>query len=700
MFSNIENNITRPLNLFTQEIEKMKKGELILEDILSNNDIVQDIKTNANSQFFHFFTNDIILKLIDYSLKMPKSDDHKIGYQYPFNATEILCSNCPGIQDRLMTGENNDIIEDGNNIEKENIIEEIKKNENENGIINNDNIKEENKTINILNDDSENNKEKELNDDIHKENNENKLGENKNNQIIIKDENIEKKIKTKNISNTNKYIIIDYLFNFLNDSNSENNSNYILVGYFCKILNNLIDIQSDKIINYIYDYQNKENLDFLSILIKKMNFNSICETIQKILLYNNQKMINLENKKILFIQNILKELQNTQDNKKIYFICNTISKSIANKSFFNFFMKNINLVKMLFDIIDCDKKNGNGDKNKSILQLFTKINENILKNFEKKFTPDIYQDNQIDYTHILGDDANNIIDEDQNYIAKIEYSIKDILKILFDILKNNELYFLNDLYDDNINDNNKNNNIDEFMATYERKQKKMGIKKLLQIEYLRSLLDLLVNSYVFNYHKKEIKELIDILNKKKLFYSLHQIFFNFPFCNIFQIYYCQIIDIITNIYTPDYIVENFLKTENKSLISDIIENMLEKTEFIFNSKRNALNPCLIYEVNILNQLMNCNNDSIQNIIEEDKDLKVFNEVLADNLNKIIKMQLLYNENNEQETMDNETELLDNKSFFFGTKNIFDIINEGKNRYKIYKCGGDYKNILNEEKDKT
>ena len=47
---------------FTQEIEKMKNGELLLEDILNNNDIAQDLKTNTKSEFLSFLTNDIIFK--------------------------------------------------------------------------------------------------------------------------------------------------------------------------------------------------------------------------------------------------------------------------------------------------------------------------------------------------------------------------------------------------------------------------------------------------------------------------------------------------------------------------------------------------------------------------------------------------------------------------------------------------------------
>ena len=281
--------------------------------------------------------------------------------------------------------------------------------------------------------------------------------------------------------------------------------------------------------------------------------------------------------------------------------------------------------------------------------------------------------------------------------------IRDILKILFNILKQNEFNFLNDLlcFKKNL-----------FISTYEQKQKKLGMKKLLEVEYIRSLLDLLVNSYASNLYKKDIKELVLILNKKNIFYSLHQIFFNFPFCNIFQIYYSQIVDIITNIYTPDYLANYFIlnnkeeenkkesnNKQNNNLISFIIMHIMNKSQFIYNSKRIALNPCLTYEINILNQLINCNNDTIQSISEENKDLLVFNEVLSGDLNSILKSKLLYNENNEIE-IGEEIPEKNEYSFDFKNKNLYDIINERKQIYYIYKQGGDYKKVLNEKDKKS
>ena len=83
-------------------IEKMKKGELTIENILEEDDIIQDLKSNPNSQFLSLISNEAIRKLIDYATKLPASDDQKVGHKFPFNAAELLCADNSGIQDRLM----------------------------------------------------------------------------------------------------------------------------------------------------------------------------------------------------------------------------------------------------------------------------------------------------------------------------------------------------------------------------------------------------------------------------------------------------------------------------------------------------------------------------------------------------------------------------------------------------------------------
>ncbi len=83
-------------------IEKMKRGELTLELILEEDEIIQDLKTNPNSQFINMLSDEAIRKLIDYSTKMPKSNDKNVGFKYPFNATEILCCDNNAVMERIM----------------------------------------------------------------------------------------------------------------------------------------------------------------------------------------------------------------------------------------------------------------------------------------------------------------------------------------------------------------------------------------------------------------------------------------------------------------------------------------------------------------------------------------------------------------------------------------------------------------------
>ena len=77
---------------------KLRNNELTLENILEEDEIINDLKFNTESEFLNFITEDKIKKLIDYSTKLPISDTYDIGYKYPFNATEVLCSENENLQ--------------------------------------------------------------------------------------------------------------------------------------------------------------------------------------------------------------------------------------------------------------------------------------------------------------------------------------------------------------------------------------------------------------------------------------------------------------------------------------------------------------------------------------------------------------------------------------------------------------------------
>ena len=205
-----------------QFIEKLEKGKLTLEDILKEDIIMQDIKTNNNSKFIDFLTNEKIKKLIDYSTKFPSQDDHNIGYKYPFNATEILClDNNINFQNIFLTEKiykSNEDLDDKEaikKIQKGGFIFELFNAINKNNLITkNGNKKEEQEDENEDDDESEEDEEEEKKSE-------------ENEKIGKKDEKREENQKI-------IYENVDYLLNFLKESD-KTKENYVLVGYFYKI---------------------------------------------------------------------------------------------------------------------------------------------------------------------------------------------------------------------------------------------------------------------------------------------------------------------------------------------------------------------------------------------------------------------------------------------------------------------------------
>ena len=105
-----------PTHQFPTFLEKMKNNELSLENILEEEEIMKDLIYHDNSQFVEMLNFGNIRKLIDYSTKLPISDEPKIGYRYPFHSTKILCSDNNSIIDRIM---NETSLEDDYEVEDE-----------------------------------------------------------------------------------------------------------------------------------------------------------------------------------------------------------------------------------------------------------------------------------------------------------------------------------------------------------------------------------------------------------------------------------------------------------------------------------------------------------------------------------------------------------------------------------------------------
>ena len=892
------------LNL-SKHIEKLKNNQLTIENVLEEEDIIQDLKLNSNSQFLSILSNEAIRKLIDYATRMPSSDDQKIGHKYPFNATEILCADNSSIQERIMNelqykeSEFYEDLKEGKDDKENKGDEKVEKKEekegeeNKNEEKNTGEKKEEkkeageqkpqinfvsaiNNSINALNNaknEEEKNKENEnesnettekpkeetqkdeetkleekkeeakpeepkqeeakkeepkpeeqkpeeqkpeeqkpeeqkpeeqkpeeakkeekpeevkkqettedskqeekkeepkpeepkqekkeeeskpeesktetaQTDKLDKkpeegkeetkpeevkeetkpkeEQDQTKKDEVKPEEIKLEENETEEEAKKENenededddeekgqhkhfpkedeeddnqkeneenedsekeddVKTVTIYDNIDYLFDFLKQS-KETVTNHVLVGYFYKILNHLISSQSSKIVQYIFDYPKKSKFDVLDSIVVNLNRKSMGSIVNKLLLFSDEG-IELNDKKMLLVQRMLEELEKCTEKDKYECICEVLASTLTNKTFYISLMNNQKLVELLFSLLE--KSVDNPKKLISIINLLIKVNENVLKNFSSTCTKNLTPENPLDFMSLFNYDNSYPLDEKQINKEEMDEINKNVLLSLFNTLKKTEFKFLEDLgvY---------NQDNEEFLTTYQQKQKKIGMKKLAQIEFLRTILDIFVNSYYNKFHETEIEELIKIIKDKNIFYNCHKLFFDFPFSNIYQAYYNQIIEIVMNQNAPECLVEYFFKYSDekgeKNLVTDLMEHFFNNMKFTFNSSNKSFNPCFSYEITLLNKINQTDNEHLKNLFNEDNNLKVFDEVLGEEINHIFNQKLLLTDTLGANLGTEEEKPLPT----FGKANFLEILEEDTNIYNIYKEGGNYKTKLEEK----
>ena len=892
------------LTILQPFIDKMEKGELTLENILEEDEIVQDLKTNPNSKFIGMLTDKAIRQLIDYATRIPKSDDKNVGYKYPFNATEILCCENKSVIERIMNekkmGERSDEEEDekdegekeksgGDNVDDEKNDEEneefieVKEEENKEPIQEKQQEKEmknegepekqkieqtQEKTDNEKPDkevtSEENNKEvkteqvKKENEKQESENiNEDKKEESKPEEVKKDEKNVEpeqsqkekkpeeaqkegdvskksdetkqqveetkeneKKLEAKNeeinkpeetpkeeskkeqeqneseqknveiqekenkeekeekkeeaekteekkeeekkepkleedqppVSTSEKekeqkpeedesqkkeeenieepkqedndnqkneeekeeeqekedeepqkdgtviYDNVDYLLKFLNES-EETKSNYVLVGYFYKILNHLINSQSTTLIQYLFDYPKKNEFDVLGLIIKNMKRKSMGELVNKLLLFQDSSYIeDFLPKKFELLEKILEELKETNEEDKFECICSTLESVFYNKNFFIEFMKETKFLDSLYDILE--KSLENPKKLSAVLRLLINVHENILKNEDERITISVTQENPMDFLSMLNG-AYGLEETNQKEVnPELQKFVDDANKNLISLLKKCNFNFINDLDDFSSKENS------EFMSTYQIPQKKLGMKKLLQIEFFRSILDILVNAYS-KFDEQEIKDsIINIINsaqEKKIFWKMHKLFFDFPFCNLYQSFYLQIFDIILNQYSPKELIDyTFIEKDGeneKNLIQIFIDKVINEMQFKFSSERISFHPNYSFEVTILNKIIASTNEYVKEFIKDNKNLTAFDQILGKEIDTIFNQKLLLDAEKDIQIGPNiGIEKEETPLQYFGKKNFMELLEQDNSIYSVYLKGEDYETLLNEKKE--
>ena len=222
-------------------------------------------------------------------------------------------------------------------------------------------------------------------------------------------------------------------------------------------------------------------------------------------------------------------------------------------------MKDPKYLDMMYTILE--KSQNQSRKLVAVLKLFINIHENILKNEDKRSTVSVAQENPMDFLSLFNGGYGLEETSQKEANPEIEQIVDKVFTNLITLIDKNNFNFLNDLDDYSQPENS------EFMTTYQKKQKRLGMKKLSQIEFFRTILDILVNAYA-KYKAQPIGEsIINIINKaqkKKLFWKMHKLFFDFPFCNLYQTFYSQILDIILNENSPESLIKyTFIEEEGE-----------------------------------------------------------------------------------------------------------------------------------------
>jgi hypothetical protein len=284
---------------------------------------------------------------------------------------------------------------------------------------------------------------------------------------------------------------------------------------------------------------------------------------------------------------------------------------------------------------------------------------------------------------------------------ELQQIVEKLIQNLITLIEKSKFNFMNDFDDYSSPENS------EFMSTYQISQKKLGMKKLAQLEFFRTILDLLINAYAkFDVEsvRESIKNIINNAQEKKLFWKMHKLFFDFPFCNLYQSLYFQIFDIILNDHCPEELVKNvFIEKEGdnkKNIIEIFIDKVIKEMEFKYTSGRISFHPNYSFEVSILNKINASNNEYIKALCNDSKNLIAFDKILGQEIDTIFNQKLLLNPEKDIQMGPNiPLEKEEAPLKYFGKKNFMELLEENNSIYSIYLKGDDYEPILEEKKQR-
>ena len=503
------------------------------------------------------------------------------------------------------------------------------------------------------------------------------------------------------------YDLFDYLFKFLDEEPSD--ENYVLMGYFSKIVKNLLKVNSEILINYIYD----DNITILQKLIKHINRKAIGIIFETIIMNINNMFGNKEN--IITSCKYLIDAFNNEniDENGFEVIYDVLVNSVinCNKQSFQFFISNEGILEQLNEVFEKFTLKNEEMKVINLIKLQIKINDEILNNFKKKITPNFNNDQaENEITSIIraldkgGDLYSSLssIKSGEIYYGEniiytnperlIKYLNKSCKVIIDDIMKEDE-------------DKKEKCLVNVFS---DEKIKKLGIKNYYEYECLKTILDLYINFYQNDNLIDNLNSSLQIIVDSKIFEKMIKIYFDYPMNNLYQNLFDQIIQISINSISPEILINSIFKINSdpkKNLIYLIIQNIVNTSEFTFQKSNNKMRPILLASnTNILKNIFTSENKYLKSIYENDNSIQIFA------LNFIPRVSEQFEKKLMQESKESDfgkAEFLNpnydsqesEEDIPFSTRSLSDLVSAQIEIFKTFLKGGDdYLELINKEEE--
>jgi hypothetical protein len=282
--------------------------------------------------------------------------------------------------------------------------------------------------------------------------------------------------------------LLDYFFTFLDTTEP---LNFVLAGYFAKVFGHFLNNRQSIIMRYIL----VGRPEIMNLFVRHINRKSITECIYKILISFSDDIPNALEIKISFLQKII-EAFNPEDDEVVTNVCDLILDMFTVRKMYVLIITNKNIFKMIFDFV---LGNINNNSFKHLIKILIKANENILKDFGTNlvtptFTCNETQELFFNFTY----NVSNLVSGNTTYNSQAEpqedpqiniQNLQQQFQLIFATLTQSTEIILNNFVEQD------NKEQTEMETTFGINVKMLGTKRLLEIEYIRSILEILVNAY-------------------------------------------------------------------------------------------------------------------------------------------------------------------------------------------------------------